>query len=483
MLTTPSRVFLIIAVVSGLLFLTSTPPFRFPDEPGHYLRAASVAQHLFDDDSESRDIARLPPYIAESADYFSSRALEAAHGRPFGFSEITSSLGFFDTEAHDVTRQVPAAQMVPHSLGYLPQALGFTIASRAGASFLLSLWSVRLAVLLASTLITVLALELMPPWAQWTSVTASLVPMAAYLRASASPDALVTAMALLGIAAFLRGTERTGNVWYQVLAALVACMFVAVVKAPYACILLLSVCWMPAESTSIQSSLGRVIKIGSLWTATCAAAVWHAVDVAPYVAKIRADVAPAAIATADKVNMLFWHPLAASAVFVRTLSAAPGWLYSAIARFGWMDINPSPTLHILVVLWCGAILYLDRQPIAANVSVGRATILLATFAAQCVLVVLTTWLAWTETASRIVTGVQGRYFLPVLTCGLLGTSALLFRFRTTGHSKSEARMLLRVVGIGASLLLLMAFGSAMLGEFFGVQGFRVICLHDLCKPG
>ena len=91
MLTTPSRVFLLLGALSGLLFLIGTPPSRFPDEPGHYLRAASVAQHLFDAGSDPSDITQLPPLIAEKFDYLRFRASDVASGHPFTLGEIAGA--------------------------------------------------------------------------------------------------------------------------------------------------------------------------------------------------------------------------------------------------------------------------------------------------------------------------------------------------------------------------------------------------------
>ncbi len=109
--------------------------------------------------------------------------------------------------------------------------------------------------------------------------------------------------------------------------------------------------------------------------------------------------------------------------------------------------------------------------------------MLLTFAAQFVLVVVTTWLVWTETASPMVTGLQGRYFLPALICGVLGIAIFATRpfVATKDRVQTSASMMPSFVAVGALLLLGAAFVSALLGEFYGLQGFKVICLHELCK--
>ena len=58
---------------------------------------------------------------------------------------------------------------------------------------------------------------------------------------------------------------------------------------------------------------------------------------------------------------------------------------------------------------------------------GYVTIMLSTFVAQVILIILSLWLVWTEAASPMITSIQGRYFLPALICGVLAGAAFLLR--------------------------------------------------------
>jgi uncharacterized membrane protein len=486
-MTAPARVFLVVATLAGLCFALATPPIRSPDENGHYLRIASAAASLFGHAPAARGTVWLPDRIAVDFDYFSTRLHEVMRGRPFDLDEIAARVRTPAAPATGRTlRQVPRSQMVYPDLAYLPQAVAFEAVARAGGSFLVSLWAIRLAVVLASVLITVLALMLMPAWARWTSVAVSLLPMAAYMRGSASIDAVVNAVSLLGIAAFLDGARRNEVAWPTAGVALAACLYLAVVKAPHACILLLALLWLPLRGLRDPARPRLVVAVvATIWAATIAAAAWHTNDVAPFAAAIRPDLSPAATAAANKIHLLLTSPLAVGTVFAKTLLAVPGMAFSTIARFGWSDINPHPLLHVLVILWCAGVVYLDRGPIVRNVSLSCGAILLATFAAQVALVWLTIWLVWTDIASPMIQAIQGRHFLPALLCGVLGAAVFVLRpFTGRGGEVSEASgpLTARLVAGGASLLLAASLVSAVLGEFFGIQGFQVICLHELCKP-
>jgi uncharacterized membrane protein len=481
-MTTPSRVFLIVGILAGLCFLLATPPLRYPDENGHYLRAARVAAQLFRADPGPRDAVWLPHSIASDFDHFQSRVGDVAKKRPFALSEITSRLASPEREETTMQRRIPAAQMLYQSIGYLPQAIGFEIARLAGGGFVPTLWTVRLGSLLASILVTVIALELMPSWARWTGVAASLIPMAAYLRGSASPDALVIAMALLGTAAFLRGSQHSDRTWWLGAVALAAGVFLAVVKSPYISILLLGLLWLRAKNDRSRPQILAILAV--IWIVCIAAAVWHSADVASYLVGVRPDTLPSQFAPADKWRLLIASPLTVGTIFLKTVLTVPGWIYSAIARFGWHDINPHPLLHALVIAWCAGMLYLDRKPIVGNIALIPGAIIFMTFAAQVASVVFTLWLVASDTAATMVY-VQGRYFLPALACGLLGGAALFLRpwmKSSEVERQNDSTALPYFAAGGASLLLIASLAFVVLGEYFAIQGFHIICLHDACKP-
>ena len=300
---TPVRIFVFVAMLFGLAFILATPPIRIPDEQGHYLRSVLVAAGLFGGDRNERDAVWLPKKVASDFDDFSGRAHEVMRGRPFDFDEITNRMHGSGPRETDLARRVvPAAQMIPDGIGYLPPAIAYEIAMKAGGTFIESLWAARFAVLLTSVLITALALLLMPAWARWTGVAVNLLPMAVYMRAALSPDAVVTAVTVLGISAFLSGAKRNDFSWSSSMIAFTACAYLAVVKPPYACILLLSLLWVPFGDP--RSAHPRIIiaAVAVMWVATFAVAAWHSEHVAYYVARMRPDLAPAEYAAESVVS-------------------------------------------------------------------------------------------------------------------------------------------------------------------------------------
>jgi uncharacterized membrane protein len=487
-MTKPIWIFFFIAAVFGLFFTIAEPPTRFPDEVGHYERTAKVAAVLFHYDTGNRDTVLLPEQFAVDLEYFWRRAPEAMSGHPFGLDELISRIGF-SSRPDEGSRRVAIlpAQLMAADIGYAPQAIGFEIARRTGGSFLVSVWAGRFAALAASLLVTMLALRMMPDWARWTSAALSLLPMAVYLRGSLSPDATLIAVTLLATAAFLAAIESERLPWPSAIIALISCIYLALVKPPYICILVLSLLWLPplARWKRPQSHVAIGI-VAAIAAVTVSAAAWHTHDVASYVAIARVEITPAEYEPSAKLHMLLISPLQVAGIFARTAILIPSLVYGLIARFGLADINPNPLLHGLVMLWCAGVLYLDRIAIARKASLTVGAILLLTFISQCFAVAVTIWVSWSSTADPLVV-MQGRYLLPALICGVLGAAIFVLRpivARGALREQSQFAVALmpKLVAGGAAMLLAASATFLVLGDFCGIKTFNKICLHELCRP-
>lgn len=474
----PIRAFAALALIFGLAFLITTPPLRYPDESGHFLRAVAVTASLT---GGSGDTVRLRQDELADFSYFSSRIVEVARGKPYAIGEFTSRVPVLIPAAPAPEISLTGAQMmVYHAIAYLPQALGVAAARAGGASFVLSLWAARLGALIAAVAITLAALALMPAWSRGIAALVGLIPMAVYLRGSAAPDAVITAVALLGVAALLRTLARNALDVASLAILLAVSLFLALAKPPYLCFLLLTLAWMRPSFRGVLAL--RAAAIVTLVALAFAVAAWHASEVHQYASTVRLDIPPSAFARADKWAMLRSSPLSVAMIALRTLATAPVWLYSLIARFGWADINPPPLLHALTLVWVAAIVFAWRREIANNLAVASALLMLATFAAQVALVSFSIWLFYTATASPVIQSIQGRHFLPLAICGVLGVAGLVCRRVKAGTPSDPRRD--RLLAGGAAVLLFLALVFSVLGEYRGAESYRALCWPDICaaKP-
>lgn len=117
-------------------------------------------------------------------------------------------------------------------LGYVPQVLGVGLGRLMGLGPAGMLLLARLATLMTSIAISVMAIR-RTPWAPWAFVAIGLLPSTLFQAAtSISPDALTTAMAMLVLASALRITARPERPWAPQLAEAVGLTLVLALCKP-----------------------------------------------------------------------------------------------------------------------------------------------------------------------------------------------------------------------------------------------------------
>ena len=72
----PEKIFLILSLVFGLLFVFITPPFQSPDENSHFLKAYSVSKGKFFPEVQNKKLGNYFPkeylnYIKEKEKFHS----------------------------------------------------------------------------------------------------------------------------------------------------------------------------------------------------------------------------------------------------------------------------------------------------------------------------------------------------------------------------------------------------------------------------
>src|SRR5215207_7466115 len=241
----PDRFFLVAGLLYGLVFVFATPPFQVPDEPAHFYRAYAVSEgNLSAQYGEGGLGAVLPASLEElGAGYKDDLAFHSE--RRIAPERILRSLAVpLEEERRRFVDYRTSAQFT--QVSYLPQAAGIAMARWLGAPALGLLYAARLANLLAATVLIAIGLRRLPSYA-WLLTMLALTPMALFLRASASADALTMAVAFLlaGTVARLVWGEEEQARWRDV-AILTACSAALCLSKPVYVTLAFLVLLIPA---------------------------------------------------------------------------------------------------------------------------------------------------------------------------------------------------------------------------------------------
>ncbi|WP_158930665.1 DUF2142 domain-containing protein [Acidisphaera sp. S103] len=389
--------------VLPLVFLT--PPFQVPDEQQHFYRAYQLSE--LDLRGVVRDGAAgavLPSSLPELADRFlGTRAIHTDRPvRPTPLRETLKMLAKpLDPTRREFVDFSGAAFYSP--LPYLPQAVAIAVGRGLGLGPLGLLYAARLVNGLAALLVAAAALRALPV-GNMLLLVFGLLPMAVYEFASASPDAAMISAAFLFTATAMRARFRGRWTWKQVLLACVAGCVFCPLKPVYAPLLV-----MGLPGVFRRRAAGHVIAVHAVLIATVlgATGLWLA-----YISSTLVLPVPGASLSQQFAGIVA-HPNVFAGTVLNTIEVnGLFYMYGTIGILGWLRIPLPETMYLLpmiAVLMCVML----RHPITPRIGPAEAlwqTLLLGTSA---LLVLIALYLYWTPVGEHVISGVQGRYFLPL----------------------------------------------------------------------
>jgi uncharacterized membrane protein len=378
----PARFFAAASLVFGALMIALTPPFQTPDEPAHLFRAWSISEGtLF-----ARGGARVPRSLVDAA--------AAGLARPvFARTPLRAGDRVFVATVADSWRR-PLGYTAPSytPLGYAASAPAILLGRALAFSPVALVYLGRLANLIASTLILAVAIR-RAPFGRWALALLALTPMAVFMRASLSTDALTIACAVALVVEILRAEASSS---------IVLSFAVAAIKPGYAILPLLA---LGVPRLRARRAVLALI-VAAMLAGTLVAYLWIREAGVPDDPSLGVNVPARAAA-------LVHAPFAYAAQLVRELAQVAALLaVELVADFGWLDA-PAPLAFAL--LWIAALVGVAVADGPAS-GFGRAWSIAIFFVA---IVTVTTVMHLGAPAGEFLVGLQGRYFIPFLPLALL----------------------------------------------------------------
>jgi hypothetical protein len=412
----PTRTFLLLAIVVGGYLVVVVPYFGGIDEPAHFSRSYQISTGQF-----------VPEKIGNSA--FSGACLpnDVLHdvrGYQAAYFKHLVALypELFDSGAPPAPQQKqPSCSAKDETfvtfstfgspVPYLPQAAAIFVVRELGAGAGAMLMAGRIVMLAVYVAIVAFAIR-RSPRGRWALCAVALIPVAVFQSASSlSPDAFTNAVALLVVSSALRALDPPERVTARQLiveAALLSALL-GMCKPAYvvvaSCYLLPLIgprerrarLWglAPAAAVGVVVTVVWNQIVGDLWRTD---ATFFGIRPDPGTRKHDLLTAP-------------WH-FAADAV--RTVPDQIGdWLR------GLWGVGPSVTDTRDIVIAVAVVLFLlvaiqrdGHEP--APFSWWQRGLLFLVFAVGMALVFVAIWIYWTTPGSDVITGIQARYFLPLL---------------------------------------------------------------------
>lgn len=392
------RLFVPVALVTGLLYVLITPPFRVPDEAAHFWRGVALANGVAAPQRHPPAEVRVPNGYRT----FVWHMLNVPAGDRNSIDQIELALQIALERGNRQLVHYPALYTpVP----YLPQAAVAAVGERFDARPIVIFYAARLANLLIAIVLIALAMRAAPELGTIAAAVA-LLPMSMYLLASWSADAITIALGILFTALALRGRNT--------LALAAAAFALGMCKPAY--FLMVVPVWFTQ-----QNAVRRVAATLSMVAGTAISLVY----VRSGFFNMRPDLP---IDPAAQWKCIASGPVRFAGVMVRDF-AANGRFYAEelIGRLGFNDLSLPQAVILLELLLLLTVALTSRIPLDASARFAAV----AVFAGTVIGILVSQYLIWSVVCGALIEGVQGRYFLPVLALFLAALSVRRLRPEST----------------------------------------------------
>jgi len=452
---TPDRLFLLIGLAFGVLFVFITPPFQVPDEYHHFYRSYHVSEGRI---LGIKDGNLAGDYLPRGLGWFATNVSSGMQFHPEvkqDYHNILSQVGkslhldnraFFNFHGSVLYSPVP----------YLPQAAAMLWGRIFSGSPLALFYMGRLANVAVWALLTALAIRVTPIY-KWVFFLLALAPMSIFQAASLSADALTHALSflLVAIILYLAFGPLQSLSRKELVALLIVSVLLALCKPGY--ILLLGMFFLiPVRKFgSFKRYLGWA---AILFSVSLGAMLGWLLLARPLYVSTLSD---PAINPGEQLLYILENPIAYIKVILRTFrNYRLSITTTYIGVLGWLDTPlPGFVYNAFIILTIMAALLEGRREVC--LTLPNKLVIALLFGAGVVYMSTLPYLTWTPVGSRTIEGMQGRYFIP------FGPPALLLLYnRFLGQKIAAANFLIKPIATIGSLVILIVTVYALLLRYY-----------------
>lgn len=417
-------------VVLGTVYFGMCPLGMAPDETNHFYRAYEIScggwmsQHMGETGVGGNYLpAALREYQKPSAEIDKDDITELHFGNTALYAPVS----------------------------YLPQAAGILIARIFTDNVSKIFYAGRFGNFLASMLLCIWAIHLMP-FGKRILFLIMVFPMSLQEMVSMAPDGFTIALSIAFLAYIFRLRCEEGRLGKKEMILIGLMGFViALCKIVYV-VLLLLVFLLPKEKFESKKQ-AVIFQFGIFGAIFAMNLVWLGIS-AGYLVEFMPGVS-----SGEQVKYVLTHLPSYCMVVMRTARVAGvEWIKTMIGNLlGALDIGISPIVWITFLLMLVCEVCSCRQ-MGWKACRSDWVVLIVTFLSGAALICTSIYVQWTAVASQMISGVQGRYFTPLLPClAMSWVCAVHIR-----EQKMEKTRIYQIYGSYFYMLLLMLHGITVL---------------------
>lgn len=396
------------------------PIFMVPDEIVHFYRAYQLGEGHLVSESQKGDVGGYVPKVPKQNTLGRNKNM------------VITSKQYFDKAKPDVFVKFPSSAQYSPVL-YVPQTIGI----RIGRMFSRSLGSMvifgRLCNLAAYIAMVAIAINIAKR-GKWVYAVIALFPVAIQQAASLSADVMTTGLAFIAIAfihsLFLQKEKIQNSQWIQLLLLAVALSLTKQTNI----ILLAPLVFLPTRL--FKNFKSKLVVVSTIMVAGVIAGItWYLIIKHNYQnLNTTLEAGIPNVVPGTQLKNIIAHPFTFLGVLFRSfvfegfkgIPTPDFYWFSSFGAFSWFTYKLPITFLVLgYSLLLIMFLYDDSE--TEEKLLQTAAIQTATYVLYLTMVAVALYIAWTSLGAAQVSGIQGRYFIPIIPL-LIPLFALFGRF-------------------------------------------------------
>lgn len=390
--------FLIISLITGILYMMVIPIGLVPDEKNHFLRAYEISEgHIISDKNKDGIGGRVLPIetsnaITDTTEYTYNDLIEHAKVKK---SDVQEFITFGNTSLYSF-------------ICYIPQTIGILTAKILNLSIIESSYLGRIFNFAVWISLMYFSIKYIPCYKKLIAFI-SLLPITLQEAISLSPDALTiaVAIALVSFVLYMIKTKKGKMTKIELAIMSVLAIIMSLCKIVYLplCLLLYLI---PYER--FQSKKDKYIKLGLLSFSVIAINIIWLIIASQYLVEFRPGVN-----SAEQVMGILSNPFKYIQIIANTIiQKSDFYIFSMLGKnLECFNIDLPYFYFLITFILLVYILQKEVQDYTLN---KISTKYGAIFVLVCTILLIFTslYVQWTKVGDLIIDGVQGRYFIPIL---------------------------------------------------------------------
>lgn len=414
-LSSPEKVFVILALVFGGLMVFVMPLFMAPDESAHFYRAYEISEgHLVSKTKNGLTGDYMPAGVNHIIQHdFTIIVRQGGHPPQSYWEYYTQKINLHQQEFTDFR-----SSALYSPVSYIPQSIGIGIGRLAYGSVGVMIVLGRLCNLAVYILLIYLAIKIARQ-GKWVYAVVGLFPVAIQQAASLSSDVMTIGLSLVFISFVQRIFVQRQRLSRQQLLILLCLGIGLALTKQTNIILLLPILFLPVR---LFGSTGKKAKVLALVGGISIIALlgWYA---ALQLGHFNLQISGAAGVNQHlQMSYVVHHPLSYVATLLRTYAdegfhsnITPDFLITSMyGVFSWIAYKLPLSLITLGYATLLLVLLYDEKGVEAKSLKKLPLIQATTFILSIIAIASALYLTWTAVGSPVVWGLQGRYFIPII---------------------------------------------------------------------